>query len=220
MKWISFILILLFTCVSQAKQLRVAVIDTGLDRQYHNQARLCPTGHKIFTTDKTLHDRVGHGTNVTGLITKHAGNSDYCIILIKFFSKERQNTFYTLIQALGYANKLKPDIISLSGGGKVPSIHEKFIVKHILKNNIKLVVAAGNNGDNLDKNCNYFPACYDKRILVIGALDIRSSNRGNIVDYYVSGKDKVGFGVTMSGTSQATAIFTGKLIRKMSEVKK
>ena len=66
---------------------------------------------------------------------------------------------------------------------------------------------------NLDTLCNYFPACYDKRINVIGAKNVSKSNYGHVVDYVLNGKNRKAFGVNLTGTSQSTAVFTGLMIR-------
>jgi hypothetical protein len=87
-------------------------------------------------------------------------------------------------------------------------------------------VAAGNNHQELGKNGKYFPAMSDKRVIVVGNLqqpNIRapSSNFGPIVNAWEIGVNSISYSVIdgqlsmMSGTSQATAIKTGKIIRSM-----
>lgn len=115
-------------------------------------------------------------------------------------------------EALEYVNKINPDIIHISAGGLGFILKEEIQINHLLKKNIKIVAAAGNEQMNLDLNCNYYPACYDKRIYVIGNYG-NYSNYGNVVDKYINGKDQTGFGVTLSGTSQSAAKFTNELLR-------
>lgn len=214
-----FLLIFLLSFQLHAKQYKVAVIDTGIDPLYSVKANLCKTGHKTYIPDEGLVDYVKHGTNVIGLINQYAGaKTNFCIILIKYYSKKNSNTMITFLQALKYAHSLNPDIIHYSGGGFSKSVIEKKIVKQILDDNIQLVVAAGNENINLDETCIYFPACYDKRIWVIGAKDFKSSNKGKIVDIYLNGKEQTAYGVTLTGTSQAAAIFTGMLLNQLSRL--
>jgi len=79
-------------------------------------------------------------------------------------------------------------------------------------------VAAGNNGMNFDEKGRYYPACYDdKRIIVVGMLDkngvqYKYSNYGSRVTRWEIGYEVVGFEISESGTSQAAAVATGKLV--------
>jgi subtilisin family serine protease len=208
------LLIFLFSFNSLAQdKVKVAIIDTGLDLKYANQANLCRGEHKDLTGEG-LSDIHGHGTNITGLIVKGVDSSKYCIVIIKAYAFKGQKTRPKgyITEALKYAYKINANIINLSGGGFYPIAEEKQIVKKILDAKITLVVAAGNNNENLTFNCIYYPACYDSRIYVIGNIQ-NDTNYGKIVDTYYDGVNKTGFGITLTGTSQSTAIFTNKLLK-------
>jgi hypothetical protein len=87
-----------------------------------------------------------------------------------------------------------------------------------------MVVAAGNEDISLDDRCVIYPACYLKQMremkevvnvsnfIVVGAKDTGSSNTGLVVTVTAVGKNQ-GY-PKMTGTSQATANFTGKLFSK------
>jgi len=214
MKWI--LLILLFSIPLQAKTYRVAVIDTGLQKKYISEANLCIKGHKSFVKGETIVDNHGHGTNIVGLIKKNAGNADYCIVIVKYYSTYNPAVnMKNLIKALDYASTIKPDIINLSLGGGGIIVKERLLIRKLLNAGTIINAAAGNEYTNLDNNCNYYPACYDKRINVISAKDFDSANKGHVVSIYVDGKDRSAFGFKMTGTSQSTAVYTGMLIRGM-----
>jgi len=200
--------------VAMADPIKVAVIDTGIDLKYKNQANLCDSGHISLVPNETIQDYNGHGTNIAGLIKTHAKNTKYCLIIIKFYKNtDGPQNVMRLQLALLYALRIKPDIISLSGGGIGSNATEKLIITKILDSGIKMNVSAGNESMDLDKKCNYFPACYDLRLTVIGAKDYNGSNFGQIVDFYLQGYNQKGeFGQEMTGTSQATAIYTGKML--------
>lgn len=190
--------------------IKVAVIDTGIQYSYMDQTPLCETGHKDLTGEG-MDDIHGHGTNVVGLIVKNANISGYCIIIIKAYGFKKGKTAY-LTQALQHAYNVGANVINVSGGGEGFNTAESKIVQKILNKKITLIVAAGNEQLDLNKDCNYYPACYDNRTYVIGnASD--ASNKGRIVDVVINGNFKEAYGQTNSGTSQSTAIFTGEMLK-------
>lgn len=222
---------------SIAKTIRVAVIDTGISSL---TPKLCSEGHKALTGKEPLKDEHGHGTHVAGLINDYAGSADYCLVAIKFYDPTANGAINLrhMIDAIDYAISLKVDLINISGGGPEASGQEKEYISKALDNGIKVVVAAGNSGQNLSHNCDYYPACYDKRIIVVGNLSEKespslmsnfgysanrapSSNYGRVVTRW-----EVGVNVTsacvngrhacrLSGTSQAAAIASGKIVKEM-----
>lgn len=220
------------------KQIKIAVIDTGFG--YHgvdNNVPLCNVEHKDFTksqmfTKRSLRtsyptDTHGHGTNIIGLISRYAAPSraNYCIIVIKFWTPEfttaRENNKNSL-SALTYAISLKPDIINYSAGGEHYLQEEATLIKSYLDQGGMLVAAAGNEGKELGVNGNYYPAMLDPRIMVVGNKNwnesrVASSNYGKLVKAWEYGVEREALGVTMTGTSQATAIATGKIIGVMSQ---
>jgi len=220
MKLFVFIIFIFFGSQSYAKQIRVAVIDSGISSKYMNHPKLCKSGHKSLVPNETIKDNSGHGTNVAGLIVKNAGSANYCLIIIKFYSRHYEYNLLSYIKAIRYAHSIKPDIINLSAGGAEPMSIEKFYIKSILNKGIKFIAAAGNEGKNLDKGCTYFPACYDKRIWVVSAKDFKAANQGKIVDVHINGREKSAFGQVRTGTSQSTAIFTGKVTKILSRNRK
>ena len=199
--------------ISFAKTLRVVVLDSGFDFKKSNKVSLCEDGHKTFTNRPRPHDNDGHGTNVAGLIDKYAKDSKFCMIIVDGLA-----TGSDYYEALKYANSLNPDIINISGGGYGKVKGEAQTVNKILKKGIVMVVAAGNNGVDLNKKCSYFPACLDKRIVVVGNSSYYS-NKGRVVDIKTSGNKKRALGITLTGTSQSTAITTGRIIRAMQRKK-
>ena len=78
----------------------------------------------------------------------------------------------------------------------------------------KATVAQVYTSRNLDKKCNIYPACYDKRIIMVSRSEIgKKCGYGKRVTILENGTDIKGFGIAMSGTSQATAVVTGKIIK-------
>jgi subtilisin family serine protease len=204
--------------ISAKADLKVAVIDTGIDL---NDARLasniCKTGSRDFTGEGLI-DTYGHGTHVVGLIEKYAGNSPYCITMLKWWSKNGEiGTSY--LDALTEAVESKANIVNLSLNSNYYNDTEySLICDHP---EITFVVAAGNQGHDLSKIPAY-PAAYGcPNIIVVGAINDSLSNYGptTLVKILEEGvnilstlpNNRMGY---MSGTSMSCAIRTGKLIHE------
>lgn len=212
MRYITILFIFLCSFAALGEDLiRVAIIDTGINPAYVKNVPLCATGSKDFS-GQGFEDTHGHGTNVTGLIVTYANTSGYCIVLIKAYNFQTHKVYET--EALEYARKINVDIVNYSGGGHGQITRERNAVMALLKDHTILMFAAGNEEQDLDEDCNFYPACYDSRIIVVGA-NLPYSNHGKRVHIIEEGNEVHAFGVSMRGTSQATAIATGKLINKL-----
>lgn len=224
------------------KPIVVAVIDTGISTELLSGNSYCKDGHKDFT-GMGLKDNHGHGTHISGIIDQYAKNyiftkgkvpkdidklkENYCQIIIKYYDPKainKDNLKHT-IMAFRWAIDQKVDIINYSGGGTAFDAEEKKVVEEALSKGIKFVAAAGNEGSDIDKH-KYYPAMYDKRIYIVGNIvgeskEIAvSSNRGKSINTWEIGTNVLSrlpnssYGY-LTGTSQSTAIKSGKLIREM-----
>lgn len=232
-----------FSRDDKGKQIRVAVIDTGISSELLNNKEYCKTGHKDFT-GTGLQDDHGHGTHISGIIDQYAKNAiliqdvngsqlkdksaNYCQIIIKFYDSKASeiSNLINTVKAIRWAIDQKVDIINYSGGGIAPSEDEKKAILEALNKGIKVVAAAGNEGAELVKHP-FYPAMYDKRIYVVGYIvDSKSRKPGSMSNYGKSVTSwEVGQNImsrlpngqfgTMTGTSQATAVKSGKLVREM-----
>jgi subtilisin family serine protease len=214
------------------KQIRVAVIDSGI-APYVKEQLGCDTGHEDFT-GTGLNDHYGHGTHVSGLIHLSSGRlskEKYCQIYLKFYDpaiKTKGDLIANIVSALKVALRLKVDIVNISGGGKIFSQEERDAIIDLLNSGIIVVAAAGNEKSDISSNKGerYYPASYDSRIIVVGNREslnekAPSSNYGSNVVNWEKGVDAISFGlkkdswVKMTGTSQATAIKSGKILREI-----
>jgi subtilisin family serine protease len=210
--------------------LKVAVIDSGLDiGDVRFKNHLCPSGHKDFTGEG-IYDRHGHGTHMVGTILLEAGpKASFCLIIIKYFSEKlsSEGRLRSYRSSLRYLRTLQVQIVNISGGGTEEDIIERNTIKKMV--NTFFVVAAGNDGKNLDVECYYYPACYTftDRVVTIGNLNndgsrASSSNYGKAVDGWEMGQRVFstapgGLYREASGTSISASVATGKLIRKIHE---
>src|SRR5574343_436400 len=212
---ITLLFSLLFSVTLEAKTIKIAVVDSGIDES-KAKVKMCGEGHKDFTGEGLIDVR-GHGSVVSKLINDVAKDEDYCQIIVKYSSVGEVNNAENLIKALEYILTLDVDYVNISAGGQGSNAPEKKVILKLLNKGIVVVAAAGNDGQNLDVRCSYFPACYDARIMVVGALDengkrYSGSNYGKVVDFYCSGVNVVFDRKLYSGTSMATATVSGNLI--------
>lgn len=209
--------------------IKVAVIDTGLGmRALGQNNHLCNEGHKDFsgedtysadfgTKDPVPTDSVGHGTNIVGVINQYSGEAKYCIVVLKFYNDVPfGGAAAAEINAIKYATNIGVDIINFSGGGFAYSEEEHMAIEAFLKKGGQFLTSAGNHNDDLEKAPMY-PAKSDPNVIVVGSLDNNNrvskfSNYGKRVDLWEKGEKVVGNGLQATGTSQATAIATGKFL--------
>lgn len=218
--WLPLIfpILTLLVPVAVHAQFRVAVIDGFLDAATATKYNipLCKDGLRDF---RKLKDSayLDHASNVAALITQYAGPAKFCIIHYPVHTKNGLDWTAYFTALIDIIKSKNIDIVNLSMAGKSFSATESDLLLNILKNNTVVAAAAGNEGLNLDKTgCIVYPACVHPSIFVIGA-NIEQSNYGSVVDLFEYGSNMSAGGVTLSGTSQATAVFTGNLIRFASE---
>jgi subtilisin family serine protease len=219
-KYLLLILISTYT-LAETRQ-KIVVIDTGISFAQSLKPYMCKNGK--LSTSNDWKDVDGHGTNIVGLIGDRINPKKTCVVSIKLDLKNSKNIEMDVIKSMLMAENLKPVGVNISMAGNFSSRLELLSIVRMISSGVKVIVAAGNEGVNLDRNCYIYPACYlaeikkEKKIInisnfiVVGAKDVSVSNTGSVVTVTTNGS-KQGFPV-MSGTSQATANFTGKLFSK------
>lgn len=213
----------------------VAVVDTGYSKPqtpYSGQKPVfCKMGHVDFTKPnhkvrELPRDNLGHGTNIVHIIANTIGkvpNKSYCIVVIKYFDMQISGSKETLnnsIKALRWAKTLKASIVNLSYEGNLYSKIEEKSIQDLLDSGAKIIAAAGNRGTYPG-----YPASADSRVIVVGNLQKNglrhpTSNYGPSVDRWEVGTNMCAGNICMTGTSQATAVATGKIIKQMINERK
>ena len=101
------------------KPLRVAVIDSGVNRSHPHIQRIdggWPEGDFL--------DRLGHGTAVMAAIQEKAPEAEY--FAVRIFDRELRTNIATLLAAIQWAVDQQMDIVNLSLGTSNPAHAEKF----------------------------------------------------------------------------------------------
>ncbi len=223
MRKVLVALLLIIPTISQAK-VTVLEVDTGVDISHleiRNHVNI-----KDWETEAYI-DTVGHGTHIAGIILDHVCD-EVELISCKFYEPFETNETKHMtktIECFKKALNQHIDIINYSAGGLETSPDEYTILKQISNKGIKIVVAAGN--DNQDLNTyNYYPAKYDlQNIIVVGNLDT-NGERHKTSNYGLKGMVwEIGTKVWstlpynswgyMTGSSQATGKRTNFLLRQM-----
>ena len=168
----------------------------------------------------------GHGTHVSGIVLRE--NPDARILPIRIDFK-KGHAYKQILQAVKYAVAMKAPIVNMSLGGPMADPITKPLQFKLQKEIIKtmrqasdtlFVIAAGNNGRNLDQE-NIFPGGVDlPNIITVGAVDKKdklaafSNYSENIVEIFAYGVkvDSTWPGDSnkkSSGTSMAAPHVTG-----------
>lgn len=226
----------------------VAIVDTGADLKHPDLAPNLWTNPKEVQNGKDddgngyvddLHgidvrtgtapiDTNGHGTHVAGLVGARGDNSiggtGTCqrtkLMIVKFMSVLGQGSSSAAAQGIRYAARMGARIINCSFGSSTPDPVLRDAIKYAGKKGALVVVAAGNDGVNIDERPSYPASWNDKNLLVVAATDQQGkltsfSNYGaGAVDIAAPGADMNstflrGRYRAMSGTSMAAPVVAG-----------
>lgn len=223
---------LLLSAVALAKPVRIGILDTGYIKDNYYKIHFCENAKpKNFTPGK-MNENAEHGNNILHIITDGLPYNDYCVVLVKGlytgylspWNFEDENLAF--IKSYIYLLEAKVDVInlSLSGFGYIES--ERTFFKRLLSKGTKLVIAAGNNGLDLTTKCEVYPACTDARSIVVGSMEVDGKHRSKFSNYGIKGMvweigERVyAGGFIMTGTSQATATRTHRIVIDMIKERK
>lgn len=206
---------------------KIVVLDTGVDLTVLNNYKeyFCK-GEHYDSTDTTINDTHGHGTNITGIIISYINPKKSCVLIVKYTQGKHQSKLSNLIDSLEVINKLDGvKIVNFSSGGGGKYSTEKSLIEQLIKRSIYFITASGNGGIDLSQVCDQYPACYlflniFFRVVANGTDPKHrypSSNYNGPVTDWRNGKEIKGFNLTMTGTSQSTAILSGEIAKSLEK---
>lgn len=205
---------------------RIAVVDTGVLPTAELSPYLCRDGH-VDITGTGLLDTVGHGTNVATIVSRGMDPAKQCLLIVKWYDRHckylrcrldlpaytRSDDQLGAVAVVNAAVAGGAVLVNMSYGGQGYYPAEAAQVRAGLDRGVLFVMAAGNDGHDLGRHCDYFPACSFRTVpgvYVVGSLDHKGhrsafSNYGTPVNRWERGEHVSAGGSTLSGTSQATA---------------
>jgi thermitase len=235
---------------------KVAILDTGIDTDHPDLAANVHKsddkpgngkdddkngyvddtyGYDAIAGKGSGEDDNGHGTHVAGIVAARGNNASgtagACwsakLGAIKFMNAKGKGSTSDAIEGIEYAVKAGYKIVNCSFGSSAKSSALHDAVDYAQEKNVLLVVAAGNDGEDIDE-APVYPASYgDSNILAVAAstaddtlasfsnygaesVDVAAPGDG-ILSTYLGGGYKV-----LSGTSMAAPYAAGvaALLRK------
>lgn len=162
--------------LGRGKNIKVAVIDTGIVADHPDIAGQYKGGYDIVRDDEIPNDEHGHGTHVAGTIAAIDNGfgvvgvaPDVELYALKVLDQGGSGTVSWIITAVDWAIENKMDILNLSlGYSGDPSILEEQAFARAADAGIIAVAASGNDfygDDGIDYPANY------STVLSVGAVD-------------------------------------------------
>jgi hypothetical protein len=219
-KIIAFILLVSLTSIANAREKRgkIVVLDTGLGLHQVNKPYICKGFKQPLAWNLKSDIHYQHGPNIIGLIGSRIDSKRFCILSLNIYNDDLKSRGY--ITALFKTTRLNNVVaVNLSLNGKGYIALEHVFISMLLKKNIKVIVSSGNEGKLLTRlNCPHFPVCLksfylnDENFIVVKSSTGDYSNYSNFIP--MKSEDGTDRGQPpMTGTSQATGVFTGSLFK-------
>ena len=208
------------------KGVKVAVLDTGIDRNHPDLRVVGGYSPYTYGTDANpFIDPNGHGTHVAGTIAALNNNigvvgvaSQADLYAVKVLKADGRGSFVDIAKGIEWSINNGMQVINMSLGSNSYSqaIHEMVDYAYYEKG-IIIVAAAGNDGNGYGDTVDY-PARHDS-VIAVANVDqynnrVRSSSTGNTVEisapgYNVYSTMPGGTYASMTGTSMASPHVAG-----------
>ncbi|WP_227935037.1 S8 family peptidase [Alkalihalobacillus deserti] len=216
--------------LSGGEGVKIAVLDTGVDRDHLDIKDKLGPGYNAIDDSDNYTDAHGHGTHVAGVaaaltnnLTGIAGISFNSTILpVKVLNDEGEGSSFEVAKGIYWAVEQGAGVINMSLGDYYPSDLLYDAISYAYEQDVVLVGASGN--DNVEDPM--YPSNYEEVFTVAAVDDTRNraffSNYGKHVDVAAPGEHIPSLFpdnnyVVMSGTSMAAPHVAGlaALIRSL-----
>ncbi|HUO83797.1 MAG TPA: S8 family serine peptidase [Thermoanaerobaculia bacterium] len=184
--------------VTRGATVRVAVIDSGIDRLHPELQAQYRGGYDFINNDGDPHDDNGHGTHVAGTIAALDNLSGVVgvapnveLYALKVLDSAGNGTNLALARAVEWAIDNDIDVINMSLGGGGASLTERELFERAQDAGIISIAAAGNDWEDPANTGVDFPSAYPS-VFSVGAIDCGEqiasfSDRGPEVDVVAPG---------------------------------
>jgi subtilisin len=208
---------------SQGKNIRVAILDTGIDKNHPDIKPNYKGGVSFVAGEGTPEDFNGHGTHCAGTVAAAINGSGVIgvapmasLYAVKVLDGSGSGAWSNLIAGIDWGIQNKVRILSMSLGASQAPNAVKTICQTAWNKGLLLVAAAGNDGPA--DNTVGFPAKYDT-VIAVSAIDSANaianfSSRGADIELCAPGVNVLStlpggaFG-KLSGTSMACPHVSG-----------
>jgi subtilisin len=209
--------------LTRGKGVRVAVLDTGVDRNHPDLAGRIVAAKDFTNSPNGSADVQGHGTHCIGIVASNdndtgtVGVAPECEILAGKVLGDNGSGLSTWIAAgIDWAVESKADVISMSLGSSAPDNRIRGAVQRAVAAGVIVIAAAGNEGPR-EGTVGFpggFPECVCVASTNVRDLISSFSSRGPRVDVAAPGEAVKstypgGRYATLSGTSMATPQVAG-----------
>ncbi|UJF35090.1 S8 family peptidase [Paenibacillus hexagrammi] len=178
-----------------AKDVTVAVVDTGVDLQHPDLRDQLLPGYNVISGTDSPQDDVGHGTHVAGVIAALvnnnlgvAGMTWYNKVLpVKVLDQTGAGSTYSVAQGIIWAADHGAKVMNLSLGNYADSEFLHDAIRYAFDKDVALIAASGN--DNTERPG--YPAAYPE-VFAVAATDSENnkapfSNYGDYIDVAAPG---------------------------------
>ena len=193
-----------YTPSNAVKRARVAIIDTGIDEDHSHLVNALWTnpatndgdncvigdvyGYDFVNEAGTPIDLDGHGTKVSGIVTRDFDTGVQLELMSLKFHELNRGKVFDAICAIYYAVDNGAEILNLSWGfeaAEYPAILNKAL-KYASDQGVLIVTTAGNTSKNNDK-INKFPANLNiENMIVVTSYEYRQSDGSKRLANYAS----------------------------------
>ncbi|MGS2778921.1 S8 family serine peptidase [Robertmurraya sp. GLU-23] len=209
-----------WSVIKGTQQVKVAVIDSGVDPNHPDLANQLMTGYNFASKNTNFTDTFGHGTNVAGIIAAQTNNEvgisginpRVKIIPIKV-SDGGEIQLINVINGIYYAIDSGANVINMSYGSTQGNEAEYDALLTAYSKGITLVASSGNEGGSVS-----YPAAYPF-VISVGSVNVQGnkssfSNYGSALDIVAPGEGILTTTINQtykspSGTSFSAPIVSG-----------